>query len=219
MFFSDNASSPSERIWKVAVPPATTPSIFIATSGSNGLAVDNNDQIVAAVQRARTASRVVNPSPGMSGATIATTGKPNDVIVRSDDNMLLHRSRQRLLPDLADGHGQRGDEVHEQGSRPNGIELSTDENTLYVGDVGNRTIVKYTLAADGTVMTGTGALFVRRRCTNGRRHVRRLRRQRLRGHLGGVEVYSPAGTYIGPVHTGESSNCTVRAAPTARRCT
>ena len=47
-----------------------------------------------------------------------------------------------------------------QGSRPNGIVLSTDENTLYVGDVGNRTIAKYTLAADGTVMTATGTNFV-----------------------------------------------------------
>ena len=28
-----------------------------------------------------------------------------------------------------------------------------DENTLFVGGVGNGTIVKYTLAADGTVMT------------------------------------------------------------------
>ena len=44
-------------------------------------------------------------------------------------------------------------------SRPNGIELSLDENTLYVGDVGNSTIVKYTLAADGSI-SGAGTLFV-----------------------------------------------------------
>ena len=37
-----------------------------------------------------------------------------------------------------------------QGSRPNGIILSLDENTLFVGDVGNKSITKYTLATDGS---------------------------------------------------------------------
>ena len=55
LFFSDNASSPNERIWKL-VPPAIVPTIFVAASGSNGLAVDNQDRIVAAVQRSPAAS-------------------------------------------------------------------------------------------------------------------------------------------------------------------
>ena len=40
-----------------------------------------------------------------------------------------------------------------QVNRPNGIELSPDEATLYVGDVGNKMIHKMTLAADGSVNT------------------------------------------------------------------
>ena len=47
LFFSDNASSPDERIWKL-VPPSTTPEIFMDPSGSNGLAIDNLDQLVRA---------------------------------------------------------------------------------------------------------------------------------------------------------------------------
>ena len=67
------------------MPPSTTPTIFVATSGSNGLAVDNNDRIVAADQRNRT-HRALRPDDRRCGAD-PTTGKPNDVIVRSDNNI------------------------------------------------------------------------------------------------------------------------------------
>ena len=57
-------------------------------------------------------------------------------------------------------------------------------------------------------MTGTGALFatamhdtVDGMCVDCAGNV-------YAGTSGGVEVYSSAGTYIGTVHTGESSNCT-----------
>ena len=94
-------------------------------------------------------------------------------------------------------------------SRPNGIELSPDENTLYVGDVGNRTIAKFTLAADGSVMMATGVNFVAQTmhdtvdgmCVDCAGNV-------YASTSGGVEVYSSAGTYIGTVPTGEASNCT-----------
>ena len=85
IFFSDNASSP-ERIWKV-MPPATAPTTSVPSSGSNGLAVDNNDQIVAAVQRSPYGIARFNPMTGAAGAKIATTARPNDLIVRSDDNI------------------------------------------------------------------------------------------------------------------------------------
>ena len=86
--------------------------------------------------------------------------------------------------------------------------LSLDENTLYVGDVGNKTITKYTLAADGSVMTATGHFAdaamrdtVDGMCVDCAGNV-------YAGTSGGVEVYSPAGAYLGLVPTGESSNCT-----------
>ena len=145
---------------------------------------------------------------GAAGAKISTTAKPNDVIVRSDDNIYFtdpDSGFYRISPTGTVSAAMK----FTNSSRPNGIELSTDENTLYVGDVGNRTIVKYTLAADGTVMTSTGALFVSQTmhdtvdgmCADCAGNV-------YAGTSGGVEVYSSAGTYIGTVNTGESSNCT-----------
>jgi sugar lactone lactonase YvrE len=205
LFFSDNASSPSERIWKL-VPPATVPTIFVPASGSNGLAVDNLDRIVAADQRNR---RIVvfNTSSGNAGNAITTTAKPNDVIVRSDDNIYFtdpDTGFYRISPTGTVSAAMKPT----QGSRPNGIVLSLDENTLYVGDVGNKSITKYTLAADGTVMTATMAAFatamrdtVDGMCVDCAGNV-------YAGTSGGVEIYSPAGAYIGTVPTGESSNCT-----------
>jgi len=205
LFFSDNASSPTERIWKL-VPPSTTPTIFVAASGSNGLAVDNLDRIVAADQRNR---RIVvfNSTSGNAGTAITTTAKPNDVIVRSDDNIYFtdpDTGFYRISPTGTVSAAMKPT----QGSRPNGIELSLDENTLYVGDVGNKSITKYTLAADGSVMTATMATFatamkdtVDGMCVDCAGNV-------YAGTSGGVEVYSPAGSYIGTVPTGESSNCT-----------
>ena len=208
LFFSDNASSPNERIWKL-VPPATTPTIFVAASGSNGLAVDNQDRIVAADQRSPYGIVVFNNTSGNSGTTIPTTGRPNDLIVRSDDNIYFtdpDTGFYRITP--APAMTVSAAMKPTQGSRPNGIVLSPDENTLYVGDVGNKSITKYTLAADGTVMTATMAPFatamrdtVDGMCVDCAGNV-------YAGTSGGVEVYSPAGTYIGTVMTGESSNCT-----------
>jgi gluconolactonase len=96
-----------------------------------------------------------------------------------------------------------------QGSRPNGIVLSLDENTLYVGDVGNKSITKYTVSADGTVTTASAAPFVAQTksdtvdgmCVDCAGNV-------YASTSNGVEVYSPAGSYIGTVPTGEASNCT-----------
>jgi gluconolactonase len=206
VFFSDNVQP--ERIYKL-VPPSTMASRFLSNSGSNGLAVDNNDNLVLADQAMRRIARV-NPTTGqMVGAAITTTAKPNDVIVRSDDNIYFtdpDSGFYRISPTGTVSAAMK----FTNSSRPNGIELSLDENALYVGDVGNSTIVKYMLAADGAVMTGTGAMFASAQPTHntfdgmcvdcaGNVYV---------GTSGGVEVYSSTGAYIGTVMTGEASNCT-----------
>ena len=208
LFFSDNASSPTERIFKL-LPPSTTPALFLGNSGSNGLGVDNNDQIIAADQRNKRIVRFDPMTGDIVGAPISTgNATPNDVIVRSDDNVYFTDPASgfyRISPSGAVSAAMK----LTQGTQPNGIELSTDENTLYVGDVENRTIAKYTLAADGTVMTETGTSFVAQTmngtvdgmCVDCAGNV-------YAGTSGGIEVYSSSGTYIGTVPTGESSNCT-----------
>jgi gluconolactonase len=211
LFFSDNAASPQERIFKL-VPPATAPSVFMEMSGSNGLAVDNADKIVVADQRTRRISRVDPMTGTMIGTIASTAAKPNDVIVRSDDNVYFTDPDSGFYRISPSGQVSAAMKVN-QGSRPNGIVLSPDENTLYVGDVGAQTITKYTLATDGTVMTATAANFITGNmnktmgsttdgmCVDCAGNV-------YAGTGSGVEVYSSAGAYIGTVPTGESSNCT-----------
>src|SRR6185312_8945017 len=145
LFFSDNASSPSERIFKL-LPPSTTPALFLGTSGSNGLGVDNSDRIIAADQRNKRIVRF-DPMTGQVVGTPVSTGsaKPNDVIVRSDDNVYFTDPDSGFYRISPTGTVSAAMKLTSS-SRPNGIELSLDENTLYVGDVGNRTIAKYTLA-------------------------------------------------------------------------
>jgi gluconolactonase len=201
VFFSDNASSPTERIFKL-VPPSTTAAVFIANSGSNGLGVDNSDKIIAADQRNKRIVRF-DPMTGQVVGTPVSTGsaKPNDNVYFTDPDTGFYR----ISPSGTVSAAMK----LTQGTRPNGIELSLDENTLYVGDVGGKTIAKYTLAADGTVMTSTGTAFVAQTmhdtvdgmCVDCAGNV-------YADTSNGVEVYSSAGTYIGTIPTGESSNCT-----------
>lgn len=207
VYFSDNASSPSERIFKL-VPPATTAAIFVPSSGSNGLAVDNDGNIIAADQRNKQLSRF-DPTLGQMVGTPISTGnaKPNDLIVRSDGNIYFSDPDSgfyRVSP-----AGTMGEPMKlAESTRPNGVVLSLDENTLYVGDVSGKTIAKYSLAADGAVM-GAGSAFVAQTkagtvdgmCVDCAGNV-------YAGTADGVEVYSPAGAYLGAVPTGESSNCT-----------
>jgi gluconolactonase len=208
LFFSDNASSPSERIFKV-VPPATSATLFVGTSGSNGLAVDNDNQIVTADQRNRRIARFDSTSGQSVGTPISTgNAKPNDVIVRSDGTIYFTDPATGFYQISTAGVVSAAMKPT-QGSQPNGIVLSIDENTLYVGDVGNKSITKYTVAADGAVTTASAAAFVAQTksgtvdgmCVDCAGNV-------YAGTSNGVEVYSSAGTYIGTVPTGESSNCT-----------
>ncbi len=208
LFFSDNASSPTERIFKL-VPPATSPSVFLPASNSNGLGVGNNDEIVATDQRNKAIVRFDATSGATIGKPISTgSAKPNDVVVRSDENMYFSD------PDSGFYRVSPGGEVSAamkltQGSRPNGLALSLDENVLYIGDVGNKSITQYALAADGSVDSATPTPLVSAAkndivdglCVDCAGNV-------YASTINGVEVYSSSGAYLGSIPTGEASNCT-----------
>ena len=205
LFFSDNASSPQERIFKL-VPPSTTTTVFMEPSGSNGMAVDNDDKLVVADQRNLRITQV-DPVTGMTLKVIVPAGayKPNDVLVRGDNNIYF------TDPDTGFYRVAPSGTVTgplKQVNRPNGLALSPDENTLYVGDVGNKQIHKFALASDGTVTVASDMLFVTAMydlvdgmCVDCAGNL-------YTGTSGGVEVYSPAGTNIGLIPSGLSSNCT-----------
>ncbi|HWP06776.1 MAG TPA: SMP-30/gluconolactonase/LRE family protein [Polyangiaceae bacterium] len=205
LYFSDNAGSP-ERIWVVS--PGGMPSVFLEKSGSNGMALDSDDKLVVADQAAKNITRVDPTAASPSASLIVAAGcKPNDVIVRSDGNIYWSAPQEsgtgfyRMAPNKM-VTGPRTDTA-----APNGIVLSPDENTLYVGDVQNKKIIKVAVDADGALaatampfastMNGT----VDGMCVDCAGNV-------YAGTSNGVEVYSPDGTMIGTVPTGESSNCT-----------
>lgn len=204
LFFSDNVSP--ERIWQLT--PGMMPSVFFASSSSNGLAIDNDDQLIVADQVMNRITRVDPTQATPSHTPVADAGaKPNDLIVRSDGNLYFTAPNgsgtgfHRITP-----AGMRQGPRTEV-NQPNGIVLSPDENTLYVGDVGNRTITAFTLAADGAIgatatpFATTVGQTADGMCVDCAGNV-------YVGTAGGVEVFSPAGAPLGTVPTGEASNCT-----------
>lgn len=203
LFFSDNASSPDERIWKL-VPPSTTPEIHLEPSGSNGLAIDNDDQLIVADQSEKRITRV-SSSGGGNIETLGGPGAytPNDLIVRSDGNIYFTDPATGFYRLSPNGEVSA---PNTEVSQPNGIILSLDENTLYVGDVGNRQIHAFTLDAQGAI--GSGSLFAT--ATNNTVDGMALdcAGNLYAGTANGVEVFNPEGAPIGTVPTGESSNAT-----------
>lgn len=209
LFFSDNASSPNERIW-VVTPPSTTPAVFMNASGSNGLAIDNEDNLLLADQRELRITRVDPGAASPTSQAIASTGsaKPNDLIMRSDGNIYFTdpntaRGVYRVSPEGM----LSGPVAQELAQAPNGLALSLDERTLYVGDVQSSKLFAFPVAADGTV-DPNGTLFAT--ATNSTLDGLALdcAGNVYGGTSNGVEVFSPQGEKLGVVPTGESSNAT-----------
>jgi len=175
-------------------------------SGSNGLALDNDDNLILADQHNHRIVRVSSTTAMQIGTPLATgTWKPNDVLVRSDNNIYFtdpDTGFYRISPS-----GTLSGPMTQVG-RPNGIEMSLDERTLYVGDVGNQMIYTFALGADGSIDASTFKHFVTTAsgtvdgmCVDCAGNI-------YAGTSNGVEVFSSAGTPVGVVPTGESSNCT-----------
>jgi len=202
LVFSDNVSP--ERLWQLT--PGMSPQVLKNMSGSNGLALDNDDKIIVTDQAMKQLYRLDPANPATTTVVVPPGNyKPNDVIVRSDGNIYF------TDPDTGFYWYSKANKLTgpmKQVSRPNGIELSADENTLIVGDVGNKQIHTMALAADGTVMTDTDKTWITAMndtvdgmCTDCAGNL-------YAGTSAGVEVYSAAGTYIGLIPTGNTSNCT-----------
>ena len=213
LFFSDNASGP-ERIWAVA-PPFTTPEVFMPNSGSNGLAVDNDDQLLLADQANRRVTRVDSASAAALGVLHGNGSyRPNDLILRSDENLYFTdpdtggRGFYRLSPagELSGPFSQSNTE--NAPGAPNGVVLSPDENSLYVGDVNQRFVSRLPLLADGAIDTANAEVFVRTQGDTVDGMAVDCAGNLYVGTATGVEVYSPDASFIGTVPTGYSSNAT-----------
>lgn len=208
LFFSDNASSPAERIWMVT-PPSTTPEIFLDNSGSNGLAVDNDDKIIAADQRNKRLTRIDPTAATPMPMQVVSTGnaKPNDLIVRSDGNIYFTDPQEARAFFRVSPAGMVSEPIKAVGA-PNGIALSPDETKLYVGDVEQHTITVFTLADDGSVDESSAKLFATTMGNTLDGFAVDCAGNVYGAASNGVEVFSPDGQALGVVPTGESYNPT-----------
>lgn len=167
LFFSEiggGNNPPPSRIHRF-VPGGALQRGVVASSGSNGLAVDGSGNLVAATHDVGAISTFQLPA-GARGELGAQTfegqrfNSPNDLVLRGDGNLYFTDPSFQ-----APGNPQGGTRVYRispQGEatvvdaslgNPNGITLSPDGNTLYV--TGGSRLVRYELGADGT--PGAGA--------------------------------------------------------------
>ncbi|ROP41729.1 SMP-30/gluconolactonase/LRE family protein [Saccharothrix texasensis] len=208
-------------------PPATFET-FIADSGSNGLAVTpDGTRLLAATHDNRTLSSY--SLADRSRATVAANylgrafNSPNDVTIGQDGTTYF-----------TDPNFQRGNRADEQGGRtgvfrvrdgvvslvddtlrqPNGIVLSPDGKTLYVGATSSNAIMKYTVFPDGS--TGNRTTFASMRTPDGAT-------VDCAGNLywasydeGLVHVFSPSGARLGTVSAGRNSTNAAFGGPDGR---
>ncbi|UQA60142.1 SMP-30/gluconolactonase/LRE family protein [Polyangium aurulentum] len=221
LFFSDmdfgapNApplNGPRSKIHKFT-PPSTF-EVFLENGSSNGLAIDLQGNIIACTHDTRSISVYDRQTKERKQVVESYMDKkfnsPNDVTVRSDGNIYFSDPDWQLgsgtpseLP-MAVYRVAPGGEVSvvDLLDKPNGVTLSPDENTLYVGAVDGK-IRKYALDAAGA--TGPAANFVDSPGPDGMA-------ADCAGNIyisggEGVKVFSPEGTMIGTITgTGGTTN-------------
>jgi gluconolactonase len=180
LYFSEMTSGPNpppSRILKIDSSDAVTqfyPSGGGGDSGSNGMAVDANGNLVTANHGV---GGIVSFSvPGGTKTTIISSfgGKrfnsPNDLTIRSDgtiyftdpnfqapqDSMGKYPQPNTGVYMVPPGASPTATELISNLSNPNGVALSLDQKTLYVGHGGG--VYSYAVNTDGTI--GTTATHV-----------------------------------------------------------
>ena len=192
-------------------PGSSAVETAIADSGSNGLALSADGQsIVAATHDQRSISRyqLADSSRAVVAADLqgAAFNSPNDVTVRADGVVYF------TDPDFQ--RGARADEMRGRTSvfrvadgtvslvddglrEPNGIALSPDGSTLYVGAYGENKIYSYPVRADGS--TGARTWFASIAGPDGVTIDCAGNVYWASGTDGLVHVFSPAGGQLGTI--------------------
>jgi gluconolactonase len=153
LLFSD---IPKNTIHKL-VPPDTFTEFRNPSGMANGLAWDPSGRLVACEHGTEVGGTVVTLADEFEGADL---NSPNDAIVRSDGNVyftdpdygLAGRARGVTFKGIYRIDPSGALTVIEKAmNQPNGIALSPDEKTLYVGDSATAITNKWNVAADGSV--------------------------------------------------------------------
>ncbi len=146
----------------------TSFSVFVDNPGTNGLAVDDTGDLLIARQADGSISKIDTQNPSAAPVVIAGEygspakrfNSPNDLVRRSDGNIYFTDPSYQNGNDSSPQGGEFAYRIAPNGtvtrlsdtpSRPNGITLSRDENTLYIdGTNGARS---YSVDAAGVVGT------------------------------------------------------------------
>ncbi|MGW4058030.1 SMP-30/gluconolactonase/LRE family protein [Amycolatopsis sp. NPDC004747] len=208
-------------------PPATFET-FIAGAGSNGLAITaDGTRVLAATHDNRTVSAYSltdrSRTTVAAGAPGHAFNSPNDLTIAQDGTVYF-----------SDPNYQRGNRADEQGGRtsvfrvhdgvvglvddslrqPNGVVLSPDGKTLYVGATGGDVIMKYTVHPDGT--TGDRTTFANIRTPDGATVDCAGNLYWVSNSEGVVHVFSPSGAQLGTVSAGRTSTNAAFGGPDGR---
>jgi gluconolactonase len=164
---STNTDVKQARILKVTSDGKT--SIAIADSGSNGLAVDANDNIVAAVHKDGSITRFALPAGTPTQIAGMFMGKrfdsPNDLVIHSNGTIYFtdpdfqapatrpqSATRAYRIPVGGQPETIPSSAAPDSFGNPNGITLSLAEDFLYVAAYTGR---RYPVMADGSLGAGT----------------------------------------------------------------
>ena len=176
LYFSAWNNAPDTGIGPLSTIMARTPAGAFSTIsppgnfGTNGLVLDSNGCIVAAAHDRQEVARFCNGDPNTRTSLASMYqnlhfNSPNDAAVRRDGNIYFtdpdyqrdNRTGQAQTRIYRIAPSGAVSVVDDSRNEPNGIALSLDENTLFVG--GNDNLVKrYPIAADGS--TGAGQTWI-----------------------------------------------------------
>jgi gluconolactonase len=213
-FSGGNAKGPPSRMRRLK--PPTTFDVFVESANSNGLALSLDGGLLAATHDTQSLSAFDVGTGARNDLDIRYQGKhfrsPNDLTVRDDgtvyftdpDYQLGSRTAElgsagayRVAPPLAGGT-RAAELVDGTLQQPNGVALSPDQRTLYLGSSGNE-IWKFSVAADGSVsgrskfaeVSGSDGMTVD--CAGN-----------LYVASGTIEVFAPDGSKLGDISTAEN---------------
>ncbi len=166
--FGSMTTPPPSRIIKIDASDNVSVAFpSVADTGSNGLAVDGNGNIVSANHGVGGIVGINLSTGAKTTLTDVFSGKrfnsPNDLTIRSDGTIYftdpccfqgtMTQANQGVY--MLPPGSSTATEILSTLNGPNGITLSLDEKTLYVGDNGDG-VSKYTVNANGSIgATGT----------------------------------------------------------------
>jgi gluconolactonase len=205
---------PPARIRRLRPPSSFD--VFVQASNSNGLALWRDEAVIAATHDTQALSLFALADGARTQLEVLSDGKrlnsPNDLTVRSDGTVYFtdpswQKTDARPSETMRKGvyrlpSSWRADGpnnallVDESLDEPNGVALSPDERTLYVGSRGSE-IWKFNVAADGSVSNRT--MFANTGSSDGMT-------VDCAGNLyvtsGTVEVFEPGGMRLGEITLG-----------------